>query len=254
MPEEKESAPPPFDLNKFLQTILAQNAGDKDATIRQLGIENLRSRAKYRKVRARADELEKNLPQKDAKVLVGEEAKNYDLIQELKLTPKDIKDGLAERDTLKSQLAGLRFESDVSKAANAFDVKYKPGILLDQLNSRGMEVAFRKAKVKDDAGNEDEVELPHVRKKGEDKAPWTVLNEYVDKDLKDYKPALEVSAETNGEGDANRRFTPVPGGTPAAPGKARGKRDLAADYLASRYVLPGEESSKTPTAPTTSPK
>jgi hypothetical protein len=233
-----------FDMNKFLSSILAQNGGNERAALRQLGKENLRIRNKYQSVRKENETLKGQLPGKDAVVLVGDEAKEYQSLKERKLTAKDIFDAIAERDTLRGNVTEMQRKDAVNRAATIYeDVKYRPSILLDQLNGRDMEISFRKVKIKDEAGNEDEHELPHVRKRGDDKGQWTELKPYVDKELKEYKPALEVS-EADTAGTQERRMTPVPGSSPSAPGKARGSRDIVNDHIAASYSFPGDNGDK----------
>ena len=233
-----------FDMNKFLSSILAQNGGNEKAALRQLGKENLRIRNKYQTVRRENETLKSQLPGKDSVVLTGDEAKDHLALKERKLSAKDIFDAIAERDTLRGNVTAMERKDAVNRAATIYgDVKYRPTILLDQLNSREMDISFRKIKVKDEAGNEDEQELPHVRKRGDDKGQWTELKPYVEKELKEYKPALEVS-EAEASGEQGRRLTPAPGSSPSAPGKARGNRDLVSDHISSSYSFPGDNGDK----------
>ncbi len=228
-----------FDINAFAASILAQVGGDKDAAIRKLGRELKKARDRRRDAEVRVQELESKLPAKDAVIIVGDDAKLYNSIKPLNLKAEDIVAGLKERDTLRTENTGIKRKQAATEAGAVH--KFKPGILLDQLNSRSMDLATQKAKVKDAKGVEQEQEVWHVRKQGDDKATWTPLKDWAESELKDYLPALKDDGSSPTPGEP--RFVPVPGSLPAAPGsKAQGSAtELVQGHISRRYALPGEE-------------
>lgn len=245
MPDEiKEKSATTFDANAFVQSILAQNSGDKDAALRAIGRDAKKARDSRNQWKTRAETAEgelATLKKPGSKVLAGDDLKEYEAFVELKVKVKDIKDGLTERDELKKKVADNEFATSATKAAKL--VKYKqPTVLLEQLNSRELDLTFRKDKQKNDAGDEIEVEIPYVKKRGDDKAQPTKLTDFFDRDeMKPYKLALMASDGTDAVEDEDVRFVPVQGSGPASQGKAQSQRDITGDYLASRYSFPGSE-------------
>lgn len=234
-------APPGFNLDGFLASILAQVNGDKDAAIKQLGRENFKIRAKYREIRTKHEELVKALPAKDAVVLAGDDAKAWNEFKGLGLPVADVKKGLEERGTLQAKVVGMEREGSATKAAAVH--KWKPGVLLDLINSRQLDLSVQKVQVKDpkDGQTKDEDQW-HVRKQGDSKATWTPLTKYAETEMKDYLPALQLSEGSGAEGEGAPRFSPVPGSSPAAPGgKAMTGGDVAQAHISRRYSPPGEQ-------------
>jgi len=235
-----QSAVRPFDMNAFLASVLAQNGGDKDASIRQLGRENKKARDSRNRHKARADKAEMELTALKApgsKTFAGEQLKEVEEFLGLNLKAKDIKDGLAERETLREFKTGTERLTASTKASKLLGYK-QPTVLLDQLNAPGREqdITFKKEKIKDDAGEDVEQEVAYVTKRGDSKASAVKLGDYVTEHLKAYIPALMSSDED--ERVEDEVLTPVPGSGPAPRGKPSNTVGPTEKYLAGRYKLP----------------
>jgi hypothetical protein len=237
-PEPTEGSPQavkPFDMNAFLASVLAQNGGDKDASIRQLGRENKKARDSRNRHKARADAAEaklKTLESPGSKTFAGDVLKEVEEFTGLNLKVKDIKDALAERDSLKAKVTDHERLTASTKASKLLGYK-QPTVLLDQLNAPGREqdITFKKEKV-DDV----EQEVPYVAKRGDSKASAVKMSDYVAENLKAYIPALMSSDED--ERAEDEVLTPVPGSGPAPRGKPSTTKDATDKYLAGRYKLP----------------
>lgn len=229
-----------FDLNAFLASILAQHGGDKDAAIKQLGSELKKTRDKIRGFKERAEKAEAVIGgQKDAVILTGDDAKEYKDFKELGIKVKDAKEALAEVPTLRAFKVNTERAEASTKAVKLLEWRQST-VLLDQINSRGLDLSFKKVKIKDSDGNEEEKELPHVRKQGDDKTQWVTLSdEYVAEQWgKPYLTALKASDDAS-ESDEEAHLTtfPVGPGPSQKSGKAQ-SRDLVGDHLTKTFGSP----------------
>jgi hypothetical protein len=244
--ENSSGDPAGFSINEFLRTVLAQVGGDKDAAMRKLGRDAQRARARAREAELKISEVEKKLPTDGSIVLNGDDAKEYTEFKKLGRKTAEITTDLNKLGGLEARVTGMEREKDCTKVCDLLGYKHPP-VLLDQLNGRKMDLTFRKAKVKDEEGKDVEQDnVPCVRAQGDEKAPWTPVQEWVEKDLKLYLPALLGTSES--DSDSGERFVPVAGvgtsrTTPS--GRARGSSEVVTSYLASRYAVPGAKDAGT---------
>lgn len=248
MPPENNdggSASGTFNMEALLANMIRDANGDVKAAAAKLARQLKKTRERAQAAEADRDKYKTDLDKltgEGSVVLSGDEAKQFTELKAKGLTLAQIGERLTAHDSLLAENTKIKSEATTSKAAKVYG--YNDKVLLDLLTNRDQEVSFRKVKVKDEAGNEVEQELPHVRKRGDDKTQWVLLDAYATKELKPYLPALTASGEQ--ESDDTHRFTPMEGNGSSASGSARGKdgKDAVSKVLNGRYFDPFATSDK----------
>lgn len=223
------------------------NDGDKDAEIQRLKGEvtrleadlnttrrksqemqddNADFREKNRKLRAQVSELEAKLPTDGSVVLTKEEAETWNAFKELNLKPDEVKKKIADHDKLAKAEADRAKEESVRKAAEAHG--YKPEVLSELAKARGLEFEIGEIEVQkaDGTGNEKKP-VAYVKNAQGVKER---LNEFVDRDLKDFLPSLSAAKAEGDEGGSH-------GGTPwinSGSGGGAASDNNVDDYLKKR--------------------
>lgn len=186
------------------------------------------------------------LPPAGSLVLAGADVETWRAVSgfltESKLTPAQIKEAIAERDTLKTADAQRARDVEFDAAATALD--YKPAVLRRLAKSEGLELQMRDVTEKGDDGKTTTRKHPHVRKAGNAAAPWEPLDVVVERDLADFLPSLQVegtgNASGNGKSGDEATGTAFVSQTPPQkpPAKGGDTRKVVDNYLGARYDRP----------------
>lgn len=176
-----------------------RNNTDPSGVATLLFRENHDLREERRLLRDEVQDLKKNAPKDGGLVLSKEEAEAWEAYRELG-KPEEVKTGLEERDTLKSDLAKRDRQDGIRAAAS--HVNYKPNVLVDLVEAKGLAVETKDVEVEKD-GKTEQAKVPFVRKIGDDGKPSgdaVKLTDYITNELPDYLPALQQSGQPQGGG------------------------------------------------------
>lgn len=195
--------------------ISREGGGDSNEAIRHLLRENHKARRRAKTAEGELEKLKTDnriAPQGGA-VITAEEKKLLDTISpyltESKLTPEKLIEAAKRTGELEGEIATRDRKAGIASVAEA--AGYNVDALVEVVELKKLEVAMRDVTVKED-GKTVKESRPFVRKAGDDKAEWLPLAEYVDESLKPFKPALEATADDDGdtaegEGRSFRRDT-----------------------------------------------
>lgn len=176
-----------------IASLLRKNNGEPDKVIELLLADNTAYRERHRVDTETITELKKKVPADGAIVLVGEEAKSYTALKELKLTPDQIKTLQTEHGDLKTKVTEQEYKALVGQAAGD---AYNADTLYDLLGMKGQRIVMKEMIVPDEKDKTKTVKknVPHVRKASDDKAAEEDLKTYVERELKGYELALRKAA------------------------------------------------------------
>jgi hypothetical protein len=142
-------------------------------------------------------ELKKKVPADGAVVINADEAKEWDLFKKLGKKASDVTESLKQYDTLRAESEKRKFDEEVAQAAE--DLEWNPQLLPTLLRDKGLTVESRDVVITDDDGKRRKVPLLHVRPASDDKAQWEPVDEYVERELKGYLPALQALPDDLGD-------------------------------------------------------
>ncbi len=167
------------------------------------------------------DDLSAKLP-KDGQVAVSKEDAEALTLYKAFGTPAEVKVKVDKSGELETKLTDKDREEVVRAAAKA--AGYSETVLLDQVRSRGLTMEMR-----DQTVDGKTVKVPFVKGSAKD-AAFEPLATLVDRDLKEYLPALKASGDTT---PTTETLTGVPFPAQSSDGTAV-KGDAADQFLAKR--------------------
>jgi hypothetical protein len=229
-----------FDINRVVASMLGREKGNAKAVIRHLVREG-------RRYRLRIKTLEDDLagrPEKLAEggvILKPEDAKKWNVLKDITLTPEQVKEALKRKDELEGQLTAQKQAELVESAAESLGVK-RPKLLAEQVGTKKMVAEERDVEVEREGKRVKEKQV-QVRPAGDEKAAWRSMKDFVDNDLKDLHPALFADPEPE---DSASGQQPSQGETAVYPaqrgarGRAPVKGDVVVKTLGDRYLSPSE--------------
>ena len=231
-----------FDINRVVASMIGREKGNAKAVIRHLVKEG-------RRYRLRIKQLEDDIAGRPAKledgqvVLTKDDAKKWNALKDITLTPEQVKESLKKKDELEAQDRARVQAGLVESSADELGVK-RPKLLAEQVATKGMEAAERDVEVVKDGKRVKEKQI-QVRKAGDEKAPWRSMKEFVDEDLKDMHPALFAEPESTEDGEGSdekpsQRETVIYPAQRGARGRAPVKGDVVVKTLGDRYQSPSE--------------
>lgn len=199
-------APSPQKVNALVDRLIGRH-GSAETALSILATQVLTYEERVDTDGRRIKELTDRVPEGAVILLPGEQVETWRTVQELRLTPKTVKEMVAENTRLKGETETTRRDRVGREAAKAGG--FNPDVFLDL--TRDMVIELRDTTVKDKAGKESIKKLPHVRPKADDKAAFELFQAYAERERRAYLPALMV-AET----PAATTVSSAPAGTPAA--------------------------------------
>lgn len=234
--------PPPephrsgFDMDRAARNAVTEFRGNVRAMAKHFIAEGRRYRDRIRVL----DESLRKRPEieEGGALLTKDENTRW---QKLKGLAADVVDKVADRlkkaDELETADAQRQRAERIKQAGAALDIK-RPGLLADQMAQRGHEVVEKEETVVDAAGKREAKKVYHVQKVGAAATePTTPLQEWVNKELADYKELLMTEPT-----DATEPPPREPTGDYPAQRGVRGrapKNDLVTQH-GSRYMSPSE--------------
>jgi hypothetical protein len=180
------------DLSKVLESFnskLAKYNNDAAQLAQQLFTENYTLREDKRKLSSKLQEAEGKAPAEGSLVLSGDDAKAWNSITELNLSPDEIKAKLQSSSDTEKELAGLKRTELMRQIADAEG--YKATVLSDILPDDAP-VEFKDHE-KD--GQKKKRAFIKIKENGADRE--LLLSEYLETNKADYLPALRVEQATN---------------------------------------------------------
>jgi len=228
--------------------LISKNNGDPTEALNLVLAENQRYRDRHRQDQAIIQQFRDAQPDKDARVIKGDEVKLFDAAKALNLKPEELTALPAKLTDLQIKQQAYDFRDLATKAAEAEDLE--PNVLAELLQQRNIHLELKELTVPDpkDATKTTKKIVPHVRPKADDKAALEPLATYVDRELKLYGPALRKDAR-NGNSLSPRADGRRTNGTMASfptqsassdRSKATGNAAENVDrHLSSQYALPG---------------
>lgn len=197
--EEQEGTPatPPVtvrDRDDFVTHLLGSH-GDALSALKAIAGDILKLRRRAQVAEADAAKFKELVPGKDSVVLKGEEAKAYGSIKEKGLTLDKVPAELAKiPDLEKKAVSGVR-DKELTDAAGT---RYKKDVLSTLLGDKPLRFKDVPVMKADKSGVEMVKGAVVVTKDGE-KEIETSLDEYIDKNHKDFKEVLLVKDQKKGE-------------------------------------------------------
>lgn len=225
------------DAHKYREKLRVAGEGPykPDARISELEAENQR-------LETELDRVSAQLPAQGAVVLVGDEAKAWDVFKGLG-KPEDVKKALVEElPALRSKVTGSETATAASEAAKLLG--WNPDATIGAITDKGLVVSFVDGTDAKGAA----VKVPHVRPANDDKAATVPLADWVKNKAAYLTPALTATGGTSTTQSTQSTSTPTPfpilpaGGSPAATGdpvadfanKAQAARDARPNPLVPR--------------------
>lgn len=190
--------------------IAREGGGNSEEAIRHLMRENHRTRKRAKTAESELEKLKNGnrIAPEGGAVLTAEQKKQWETVSgfltESKLTPEKLIEAAKRTSELEGEIATRDRKANIASVAKS--AGYNADALVEVVELKRLEIAMRDVTVKED-GKTVKESRPFVRKAGDDKAEWSPLSEYVDENLKAFKPALEAVADDDAdEGDeANER-------------------------------------------------
>jgi hypothetical protein len=125
-------------------------------------------------------------------VLNADEFAEFEAYRALNVKPDALKTVVEEHKTLSAEKTQREGERVYRDAAVALDVA-NPKALVRLLKSEGLDVKMVPTRIRDEeTGRNITVDLPQCRKRGDDKAAYRPLDEYIESELADFIPALNA--------------------------------------------------------------
>lgn len=236
-----------FDINRVVASMLGREKGNAKAVIRHLVREG-------RRYRLRIKTLEDDLsgrPEKLAEggvILKPEDAKKWNVLKDITLTPEQVKEALKRKDELEATVRDRQQAELVESASETIGVK-RPKLLAEQVKTKGMLAEERDVDVEREGKRVKEKQV-QVRPAADDKAPWRSIKDFVDNDLKDLHPALFAEPESEADGESSggqpaQRESVVYPAQRGARGRAPVTRDVVVKTLGDKYLSPSEARKQT---------
>lgn len=196
--------------------------------------------------------LRARVVEEGAVVLKGDDLATYNAYRALNLTPKQISDAVAERDTLSGQVKAAEKGKAFDSAAESLGLSAKGSKAFARLaRQEKLDIEFRDVTEDDENGDEQTVQKPFARIDG--KGDFKPLDAVLKKDFGEFLPAL-YTADDDGDATTSRRTGDSGSGrghaqerkvTPMATQSASGKqtpadseRRAVDDFLAKKYAPP----------------
>lgn len=182
------------DRDDFVTHLLGAH-GDALSALKDIAGDILKLRRRAQIAEDRAEKAEKLAPGKDSVVLTGEEAKAYGLIKGKGLTLDKVPAELAKiPDLEKKAISGVRDKELIDAAGT----RYKKDVLSTLLGDRPLR--FKDVpQMKADKSGVEMVKGALVVTKDGDKEVETPLDEYIEKNHKDFKEVLLVKDQKKGD-------------------------------------------------------
>jgi len=180
------------DLSKVLESfnaLLAKQNNDASGLAQRLFTENHDLREDKRKLKQSLDEATGKIPVEGSVVLSGDDAKSWAAIQELKLTPDQIKEKLQSSEAATGELATLKRQALMREVAETEN--YKANVL-SQLLTPDQVLQIKEVETE---GKKHKVAFVIVQENGANKE--IALSEFIETNHKDFLPALKVEQEAN---------------------------------------------------------
>jgi hypothetical protein len=190
-PEGGEGAGGGTDLAKVLESFNSRLAKHTDATqlAQQLFTENYTLREEKRKLNTKVEQLQGKVPADGSIVLSGDDAKAWQTVKELNLTPDEIKAKLQSSSETERELASLKRTELMRQVADAEG--YKATVLSDILPAD----AAVEVKDHEKDGKKTKRGFIKIKENGADRE--LLLSDYLETNKADYLPALRVEQATN---------------------------------------------------------
>lgn len=189
------------DVSENARRLLAENSNDATLAVVSVLNEMYDLREERREERLAS---QRALPRKGELVLTAEEAVEWEAFSALELKAADIAALRDKATKLEAESAERAAEGPIAEAAAA--VKWKPSVLKRLIKEDELVLETRLVDQPKADGSEgtEKVELPFVKKKGDDKAVAMALTEYGTKHWKDMLPALRAVDEEEEHGETDR--------------------------------------------------
>jgi hypothetical protein len=243
MPDDKATdpaTPRESELLRQLEGLVAKNNGDPMAVIKLLFEDNYQVRLVNRKLREKNDELVKAAVPDGALVLTGDQAKQYQALQQLAIPLTEIPATLDAGQTALGKLGRYERLEVARKAAEL--VGYRPEaaeILVERAERDGLRLEIATVEQTVD-GKKMTRDVARVRPVDDDKAQPTDLGDYADAHWTLYLPALKAEATPPGQAGRSAAGSAAPvshsGATSRLPPSADVERIAEAQRLTGAYA------------------
>lgn len=222
-------------ISQVVASLISRH-GDANTALAIVVGENHTHRARLRTQGEHIAALEARVPKDGTVVLSEAEAKDWAAYKALG-TPAEVKTKVEKVDTLQAQVdeharSGLHAEAAANVAPN---VEWNATVLADLVRLKELDLEMRDVSEVGVDGKAVTVKRPHVRPKGDDKAPFTLVTAWVEANAKDYAPALLAKPSgnagtlpaTGGTTSTQRQGVPMHGARPTGNGGGQGGGLLA---------------------------
>lgn len=203
--------------------------------------DNVKLRLKLNEVRTENETLKSKLPE-GAVVLSKDDAKLFEDFKALGKKPADITKLLKDGETAATELASRKLGDVAADAAKALGWN-GVDVLKDQISSRNLRVEMRETEVDDGKGGKTKKPVPFVITGEGAASKAEELTTYVNTNLKGYLPALQGSADSNGDRRAASSTSGgvrVPAQTAAAQTSRAGTSINPVAAVTGRYIRPSQ--------------
>lgn len=169
------------------------------------------------------------IPAAGAVVLSADDAAKWAAFTKLGKKPEEIEAALKKTVDLEGQIATRDRNTSIAEAATLGG--FKPSVLTDIANRAGAELHIELRDVTEKVDGKDvQKKVPHVRKRADDKAQLEPLATYLDRECKDYLPALKAAESTAATSTSTgTAITPFP--VQAAAGATQSSGDPVTDHI-----------------------
>lgn len=230
---QKRSSKLPDNAQQAFERLLTTHHGDVYAVAEHLFDDNFKTRSSKRLAEEQVLKLEALVPSDGAVVLTGEDAIVWKEVRALVQTPTEIRERIAERDTLKSEVADSRRAIELRRIAEVAGVKYS--VLSNQDVGGKLDYDIQQV----DDGKGVKVERVFVKVTDDKKVTSTVpFDEYMQTNRADYIPALYSATNTNSQLNRQaqqRHVSRQPGqGTGGAGGVSLAKKHIQNKYASDK--------------------
>jgi len=232
-PYRPEQRPPTSDL---VQQLVSEY-GSADAALRTVAKERWTDRERVRIAEKERDDIKKRLEK--SRLLTDDEAKEFDALKALKLTPAAITALQTENESLKAKDAERQRQDTIAEAAGLVEYT-KPSVLAGLAKMNGFRVEIR-----DEKDGDEKVRRAYaVTGDGAD-AEASPLGEFVESNFGDFIPALTAGADdkpsktngTNGSHASNVGAPKYPAQSPR--GQAPAPKQKTVDQIKEEKRLTG---------------
>jgi hypothetical protein len=174
-----------------------RHKGNAINALRRALIENGELRAQVDHLDAQMRDLKKKLPAEGALVLTADEAKLWAGFKELDAEPSELAE-IAKAYAELHAATEQRTLDDVLRTAAA-ELGWNPGALPKIIKAENLDAEVRDVIITGEDGKRTTEKLLHVRKAGNDKAAWELVDVYITREAADWLPSLESVPRDSGD-------------------------------------------------------